>query len=195
MASDEKCNRSAATLPSDYGQRAAIALDELIPSQHRDKTVARLFDVSVRFAKYLRRGQYWTIDRLDQASRLIEHFDEFVASPEKMRGIRMEMDELDKRLAKLEQERKAEDARGFALQAMGTSGVVPTPGAASGGVVRETETATLAVNELRNTPKERSGTARKASSTGMRDGAHGVVGVQPAAPPSIAPAVARKVRR
>lgn len=56
---------------TDYGLRAAAALNDLIPGPHRDKAVARLFNCSVRFAKYLRAGQHWTADRLSQASRVL----------------------------------------------------------------------------------------------------------------------------
>ena len=139
MASDEKCNRSATSLPSDYGQRAALAVTELIPAPHRGKAVQRLFDVSLRMAKYLLAGQHWTIDRLNQASKIIEGFDQFVASPEQMRGMRMELDELERRLARLEEERVAENARGKALQMvdLGIAGEGAAESAADRGMVRE----------------------------------------------------------
>lgn len=54
---------------SDYGARAAAALNEFLPGQHRDKTVARLFGVSLRLAQYLRAGQCWTTERFTQASK------------------------------------------------------------------------------------------------------------------------------
>lgn len=55
----------------DFGLRAGSALDQLIPAPHRDKTVARMLNVSVRMAKYLRAGQFWTADRLTQASAVL----------------------------------------------------------------------------------------------------------------------------
>lgn len=140
MAIEPQGNQRETKLPSDFGQRAAMALDDLLPPQHRDKTVARLFDVSVRFAKYLRRGQHWTINRLDQASKVIEGFDICLASPKSLEVMRMEMDELEKRLARLEQERLAEDARGsVALRVVENPG--PGPGASPTvrGVVRQDE--------------------------------------------------------
>jgi len=77
-------------MTADYGQRAAIALDRCITGPHRDKEVARLFGVSVRFAKYLRAGQHWTAERFSQASEKIKGFDAYIASPE----IHSRLDEL-----------------------------------------------------------------------------------------------------
>lgn len=70
---------------SDYGLRAAQALDTLVPGPHRDKAVARLFRCSVRMAQYLRRGEYWTADRLSQASRTLgAAFDVLLYDPDAM---------------------------------------------------------------------------------------------------------------
>lgn len=136
MAREPECKRRAVSLPSDYGMRAALALDELIPPPHRDKAVQRLFDVSLRMAKYLRRGQHWTIERLTQASRVLDGFDICVASPERLHGLRMEMDELEKRLARLEQERLSENARGLALFAVAGAGKGAGRGAQHSRMVR-----------------------------------------------------------
>lgn len=84
-------------MTADYGQRAAIALDRCIPGPHRDKEVARLFGCSVRFAKYLRRGQHWTADRLTQASRALKSFDEYLASP----NLHRRLDALEAEIAEL----------------------------------------------------------------------------------------------
>lgn len=84
---------------SDYGIRAADALNQLLPGEHRDKTVARLFDCSVRMAKYLRAGQHWTAERLSQASSLFgSMFDEMLVSgPE----LHRRMDALETEIAEL----------------------------------------------------------------------------------------------
>jgi hypothetical protein len=71
-------------MTADYGARAGMALDRLVPGPHRDKAVARLLGVSVRMAKYLRAGQHWTTDRLSQAGAVIEGFDAFIGSPEQI---------------------------------------------------------------------------------------------------------------
>lgn len=137
MASGKECNEGAKRLPSDYGTRAALALDELLPHGNRDKAVQRLFDVSLRMAKYLRVGKHWTIERLNQASRVIDGFDVLVASPERLSMLRMEMDELDKRLARLECERQAENARvGVALSIVEGAGRRPGQSTEDCGTVR-----------------------------------------------------------
>jgi hypothetical protein len=69
MATEKKRNVVAAM--SDFGIRAAVAIDSLLPGPHKDKRVARLFGVSVRLAQYLRQGKHWTVDRMSQASRLL----------------------------------------------------------------------------------------------------------------------------
>ena len=68
-------------MSSDYGARAALAINQLVPGPHRDKAVARLFGCSVRTAQYLRVGLFWTINRLNQASAVIPEFDAYVADP------------------------------------------------------------------------------------------------------------------
>lgn len=101
MASGRKGNRSARKLhqmTADYGMRAAMALNDYLPGQHRDKIVARMFGVSLRMAKYLRKGHYWTLDRLSQASaELGAGFDLALA------GKRPEIGEIVERLARLEE--------------------------------------------------------------------------------------------
>lgn len=91
------------SMSADYGQRAALALDRCIPGPHRDKTVARLFGVSVRMAQYLRRGQHWTADRLTQASEAFKQFDNYIASP----NIAARLDEMEAELRALRQDIKA----------------------------------------------------------------------------------------
>lgn len=91
---------------SDYGVRAAMALNQLLPGEHRDKTVARMFNVSVRMAKYLRTGQHWTIDRLSQASAVLGASFDVLLSPSTDAQHYAEMadiQEIAERLARLEE--------------------------------------------------------------------------------------------
>lgn len=84
MATDKKGNKSAGTLHpmmSDYGMRAATALDLVVPGPHRDKTIANKLGVSLRHAKYLRAGRYWNIARLNQVSAIFgSTFDALLGS-------------------------------------------------------------------------------------------------------------------
>ena len=84
-------------MPGDYAQRAALAVNQLVPGPHRDKAIARIFECSVRFAKYLRAGRHWTIDRLNVASQRIAGFDAYLASPDfhtRLDQIARELDEM-----------------------------------------------------------------------------------------------------
>lgn len=85
-------------MSADYGVRAGVALDRLVPGPHRDKRIARMFGVSPRMARHLRCGQHWTIDRLSQASAMIQGFDSFIASPEQLHArieeLRQQIDDL-----------------------------------------------------------------------------------------------------
>lgn len=95
--------KDVAPVTADYGQRAAMALDALIPAPHRDKTIARLFGISPRMAKYLRRGQFWTTDRLTQASAALgAAFDAALYSPVSSAQHYSEMADFEDRLARLE---------------------------------------------------------------------------------------------
>lgn len=109
MATARKGNEIAqkgnGTMPSDYGMRAAIAIDRLVLGPHRDKTVARLFGVSVRMAKYLRAGQHWTIDRLNRASETIKGFDSYLASP----NFNARIEEIERELFQLRADLRGED--------------------------------------------------------------------------------------
>jgi len=90
---------------SDYGMRAAMALNHALPGEHRDKLVARMFGCSVRMAKYLRAGQYWTIDRLNQASAVIGDVFDIALSPatdDKHYAEMADIEALAERLARLE---------------------------------------------------------------------------------------------
>lgn len=60
---------------SSYGMRAGAALNKLIPVPYQDKRVARMMGCSVRLAQYLRRGECWTIERLNKASASLPGFD------------------------------------------------------------------------------------------------------------------------
>lgn len=72
MSRNQKCKYFAFNgdpkMSADYGIRAAGAMRRLLPSKHRNKAIETLFRCSPRMAKYLDAGQYWTIDRLNQAS-------------------------------------------------------------------------------------------------------------------------------
>lgn len=88
MASDQERNAERKNLSvSDYGARAAFAVDTLVPGPNRDKKVARLFSISVRMAQLLRAGRFWTTERLSQASRLLgSDFDALLADPSLLRA-------------------------------------------------------------------------------------------------------------
>lgn len=93
LADERKGDRMTA----DYGQRAALALDRCVPGPNRDKAVARLFGVSVRMAQYLRRGQFWTAERLTQASAAMQEFDQYIAAPnlhQRLDALQTELEEL-----------------------------------------------------------------------------------------------------
>lgn len=99
MASDEKGKHIAqeGNMSSDYGQRAGLAINFLVPGPHRDKKIAGIFGVSVRLAKYLRAGRCWTVERLNQASQRISDFDAYLASPD----FGSRIDTLERQLAEL----------------------------------------------------------------------------------------------
>lgn len=102
MASAPGCKdiahqRKAERMTADYGQRAALALDRCVPGPNRDKAVARLFGVSVRMAQYLRRGQFWTAERLTQASTALQGFDQYISAP----NIHQRLDALEAELSAL----------------------------------------------------------------------------------------------
>lgn len=97
---------AAPRMSSDYGIRAALALDMAVRGPHRDKTIARELNVSVRMAKYLRAGKLWTIDRLNQASAKFRDFDAFLASPEQAHAY---IDSVEQQLADLRLILRGED--------------------------------------------------------------------------------------
>lgn len=90
---------------SDYGARAAFALDRLLPGPNRDKAVERIFNCSPRMARYLRRGMFWTAERLTQASLAIENFDNYIATP----NLQHRLDALEAEIAELRQHLRGED--------------------------------------------------------------------------------------
>ena len=70
-------------MDSDYGQRAAAALGEILPEQNRTKIVQRLFRCSRSMAYYLLAGNHWTARRLSQASELLgDAFDAAFSKPD-----------------------------------------------------------------------------------------------------------------
>lgn len=79
---------------SDYGVRAGQAIERLVPGPNRDKEIARIFKITDRMARFLRRGQFWTIERLNQASLSIPGFDTYVADP-----LLARCDELEREIA------------------------------------------------------------------------------------------------
>lgn len=116
---ERKAKRKDIAAVTDYGARAAAALDELLPGAHRDKTVARMFNCSVRMAQYLRAGQHWTAGRLSQASAVLGvAFDAALYSPTSSAEHYAEMADITHRLARLEA-RIAEVDRG------GNAGLAP----------------------------------------------------------------------
>ncbi len=89
-------------MSGDYGQRAASALDQLLPREHRIKAVARLFKCSLRTARYLLAGDHWTARRLSQASELLDAFEAAFNRPASGWTHIHEMHEMRARLARLE---------------------------------------------------------------------------------------------
>jgi hypothetical protein len=123
---NDVAQEGSAAMSADYGQRAATALDQLIPGPHRDKAVARLFGVSVRFAKYLRAGRHWTTGRLAQASVAFGGaFDAALYTPASDARHYREMAEIADRLARLEAWRAQMD-RGAAARPPPPEGI-PAP--------------------------------------------------------------------
>lgn len=106
---DSEKDRTFSSLPAlDAGTRAAEALNRVLPPQNRDKKVATLFGVSLRMAQYLRVGQRWTIDRLNQASaELGLAFDAAFYSPMSTTDFHDELREIAERLARLEERANA----------------------------------------------------------------------------------------
>jgi hypothetical protein len=94
--------RNGDRMTADYGQRAALALDRCVPGPNKDKAVARLLNVSVRMAQYLRRGQHWTAGRLTQASATLRGFDQYISAP----NIHQRLDAMEAELTELRQHLK-----------------------------------------------------------------------------------------
>lgn len=104
MASNEEGKEIApeckGPMTADYGIRAARAVNELVPRPHRDKALQRMFDCSLRMAKYLSAGQFWTIDRLNQASAILgAPFDAALMGAD---AEQRELQDIAARLARLE---------------------------------------------------------------------------------------------
>jgi len=132
MNSDDKGNGFAQegkeSMAADYGQRAATALDLLIPGPHRDKSVARKFGVSVRMAKYLRAGKHWTAERFTQASAVLgDAFDMALSSPSSTSQHYAEMKDIAERLARLEARLEGMDRKEIAGLAPDDSGGLDGP--------------------------------------------------------------------
>lgn len=101
MASERERTRSAGFLrnmSSDYGIRAARALDLSTSGPHRDKIIARAMNISTRTVQYLRSGQHWTTDHLNRASAAFKNFDAYLASPEQLHA---RLDEMENELSEL----------------------------------------------------------------------------------------------
>lgn len=84
---------------ANYGR----ALDALFPGANRDKRIARAFGVSVRFAKYLRAGNHWTLYRLAQAAEMFgEAWDAALSKPDTEFHFNLELQDLARRVARVE---------------------------------------------------------------------------------------------
>jgi hypothetical protein len=118
----------------DYGQRAAAVLRGKLPRQHRAKTVAGLFNISLSMAKYLLAGDHWTTRRLMQASELLgDAFDAVLIAPENQFKRYIETLDIDARVARSEQQieqirRRLDDAMAPA-PSLSSSVAVGSPGA------------------------------------------------------------------
>lgn len=136
MASTQSGNDVAVsgkkTMTADYGQRAALALDRLLPSRHRNKTVEAMFECCPRQARNLRAGLYWTIDRLNRGSAVLgAAFDAIVAGLDPDHAHSIEMLEIAERVARLED--LVDDALVGGLAPV----IPPSPGTAAAGLGRE----------------------------------------------------------
>lgn len=90
---------------SNYGNRAAAALDQLLPRPHRAKILARMLECSVRTAKHLLAGERWHHRRLTQASELLgDAFDVALSRPASNWTHQHETHDIKLRLARLEQD-------------------------------------------------------------------------------------------
>ncbi len=59
-----------------FARAATAAVNQIINGQHADKRTARQLHCSLRLAKYLRAGKYWTLERLSIASAILgDEFD------------------------------------------------------------------------------------------------------------------------
>jgi hypothetical protein len=102
-------------MSGDYGQRAASALDHLLPREHRIKAVARAFNCSLRTARYLLAGDHWTARRLSQASELLgDAFEAAFNRPASAWTHLHELHDISTRLARLEQRLEQMDGGGMA---------------------------------------------------------------------------------
>ena len=145
-------------MTADYGQRAAIALDLLVPGPHRDKAVARMFGVSVRTAKYLRTGKRWTVDRMTQArERLGEAFDTALTGAQ----MRAETENIEQRIARLEAKLEALARRHDAQLAPHETGEPGAPGRSGGPGHR------ALVEPAATSPADRAGQAPQRAGRGM----------------------------
>jgi hypothetical protein len=78
MASKPRGN-DVAKRGTAFALNAGRAVNLLVSGPNRDKTIARMFGVSVRMAKYLRTGRCWTVERLQTASALLgREFDDLL---------------------------------------------------------------------------------------------------------------------
>ncbi len=59
-----------------FARAATAAVNQIINGAHADKRTARHLHCSLRLAKYLRAGKYWTLERLSIASAMLgDEFD------------------------------------------------------------------------------------------------------------------------
>lgn len=102
-------NQRKGRMTADYGQRAAYALGRCVSGPNADKIVAGAFGISVRMARYLRNGLFWTTERLNQASGAFKNFDGYLAAPDQLHA---RLDELEHELADLRAMLRGEDDDG-----------------------------------------------------------------------------------
>lgn len=93
-------------MSSDYGQRAAFALNLCSRGPNSDKLAAQAFRCSDRMVRFLRKGMFWTTDRLNQASAAFRHFDAYLAAPDQLHT---RIDEIEQELADLRSLLRGED--------------------------------------------------------------------------------------
>jgi len=95
--------KGIAKMRNVIAQRAGAFLHDAYAGPHRDKRIARDFNISLRMAQYLRSGYHWTTERLAQMSAMAgPAFDKALYTPVSSVQHFSEMGDLHDRLARLE---------------------------------------------------------------------------------------------